>query len=679
MAPKKAPSMSLLFHPKKNVKQATQAPSPKPGTSQSPRKQPSPPKKDEDEEELQLPEGPYQEFRLLSSVLNGWKYDVMKFESRRPVDVFRWTQPIKLNRKDLRRDDGVANVVPEAVGPMLGPDGKPVIGADGKMVMVDAEGRPIQGSSGTTNAKQDKGKAAAKKRFQRKTRQVFFVPEEVRQMRREERYPWVMEDSSTTHNELWIGQMEDLKKSETHGFFMPAANDVFKFVPAHRWYKFQKKLKHDLPTDTANVESLYNQSQKRDPQAWLASRKGKGPSSATVAMFKAEAEGRDVPGSSSLVYSSGQSLGPGGRKLKAVDSGMDNLFDDDEDGEGGASRRRKRELGEEGDIDEQLYEDDFADDDEKMEIDDNDEEAKELEERLKKEYQSANKQREAGVDESEEEDDGQPRNKQAKAMQKLIRDREGNEVYESDEEKNPYASSEEEEVEEEPVLATASSAIQEQQQKVESRAQTPKPVAPGPRPLAIPATRSRAASPVLSPGHGGHSIVAKRATSPKIPKPKVVNVSRGNSPLGGQQSIGGSRPTSPVAVPNGTSDMKVGFKRKAEDSPTSPTSHNVNAAAVNSQNQLPKAKKRKPPPGVNPIVVTSVELESLLVDWLRKTTTATTRDCIHHFTPYLTDQDIKNEFSAMVRKHAQLKGGILVLRTRSGSTAPSPPATNGAS
>ena len=255
MAPKGA-SMSLLFHPKKNGKQPAQAPSPRPGLSSTSRKPPPPQKKDDEDEELKLPEGPYQEFRLLSSVLNGWKYDVMKFDSRRPVDIFRWQQPIKLNRKDLRRDDGVTNAAPEAVAPMLGPDGKAVVGADGKMVMVDAEGRPIHASANGAGGSKDKGKVQAKKRFQRKTRQVFFVPEEVRQMRREERYPWVMEDSSSTQNEIWIGQMEDLKKAETHGFFMPAANDVFKFVPAHRWYKFQKKLKHDLPTDTANVESL---------------------------------------------------------------------------------------------------------------------------------------------------------------------------------------------------------------------------------------------------------------------------------------------------------------------------------------------------------------------------------------------------------------------------------------
>ena len=62
-------------------------------------------------------------------------------------------------------------------------------------------------------------------------------------------------------------------------------------------------------------------------------------------------------------------------------------------------------------------------------------------ERLKKEYKSANKQRDTGVDESDEEEELPGTSKQAKAIQKLIRNREGNDAYESDEEKNPYASS----------------------------------------------------------------------------------------------------------------------------------------------------------------------------------------------------------------------------------------------
>lgn len=93
-------------------------------------------------------------------------------------------------------------------------------------------------------------------------------------------------------------------------------------------------------------------------------------------MFKAEAEGRSGP-AGGLVHSAGQSLGPGGRKLKTVDSGM-NLFGDDDD-DGDSKRRREKEFGEEGDLDEQVYEEDFADDEEKMDVDGDDEEAKELE------------------------------------------------------------------------------------------------------------------------------------------------------------------------------------------------------------------------------------------------------------------------------------------------------------
>lgn len=64
-----------------------------------------------------------------------------------------------------------------------------------------------------------------------------------------------------------------------------------------------------------------------------------------------------------------------------------------------------------------------------------------LQERLKKEYRTANKQGDTGVDVTDDEDDSQGINKQAKAMQKLIRNREGNDAYESEDDKNPYASS----------------------------------------------------------------------------------------------------------------------------------------------------------------------------------------------------------------------------------------------
>ncbi|KAF9075808.1 hypothetical protein BDP27DRAFT_1380466 [Rhodocollybia butyracea] len=661
MPPKSKADISLLFHPKKkNASPVKSVSSPKP----------SPPKTvatDDDEADMQLPEGPFQEFRIMSSALNGWKYDVMKFDSRKSIDILRWQGPIKLNRKDLRREDPSLSGVGQAVRPMLGPDGQPVIGPDGKTVMVDNEGRPVTANSEASGSSKGKGLAAAngKKKFQKKTRQVFIVPEEIRNLRKEERYPWVIEDASG--QEVWTAQLDDLGKAETHAFFMPAANDVFKFVPSHRYYKFQKKLKHDLPTDTTSVESAYLKSLKRDPSTWLHQRNGKGPSAATAAMFKAEAEGGQAI--------TQQSLGPGGRKLKTVDSGADNLFGDDDEDDGGAAKRRAKEYGGEGDMDEVVYEEDFADDEEKMEVEDsNDQEAKELEERLKKEYKNANKTHEGYIDESEEEDDNPGMSKQAKRMQKMLRSREGNNVYDSEEEENnPYASSQEEEEEEEEPITATGPAVQPQQSQ--TKTESPPESQPSDAGSAVTVNgttgESRATSPI--PGLGGHSVVAKRATSPKVPSIKLksangsrsgsplANTSRASSPVSPTSGAPGSKATSPITtngLPNGQSSPQS-KKRKAEDSspgsPTSPTSPASNGPS--------KPKKRKAQPSA--VAVPSGPLEDrLLIEWLKNTPTAnaSTRECIQYFTPYLTDDEKKAKFTVLVKEIAQLKNGVLVLR-----------------
>ena len=252
------PEAAKLFHPKPKRKgpvgiygmgPGRYSTPQKPKTSSNPSTPPaklSPKPEQEAAVAPALPEGSYTDYTLVSSALNGWKYDVMKFDSRKPVDILRWTTPVKLNRKDLRRTDASVNgpEAPKAVGPMLGPDGKPVIGADGRIVMVDAEGKPIHGD-GTQGSNKGKNGGGTKKRFQKKTKQVFKVPEATRQLRKEERYPWVMED--VTGTEMWVGKMEEVSKADTQAFFMPASNNTFKFVPAHRWYKFQKKPNYHIP------------------------------------------------------------------------------------------------------------------------------------------------------------------------------------------------------------------------------------------------------------------------------------------------------------------------------------------------------------------------------------------------------------------------------------------------
>ena len=56
---------------------------------------------------------------------------------------------------------------------------------------------------------------------------------------------------------------------------------------------------------------------------------------------------------------------------------MDGLFEEDEDSK--MKRKKQKEYGGEGDMDEMEYEEDFADDEEKVDEDNEDEVAKELE------------------------------------------------------------------------------------------------------------------------------------------------------------------------------------------------------------------------------------------------------------------------------------------------------------
>lgn len=99
-------------------------------------------------------------------------------------------------------------------------------------------------------------------------------------------------------------------------------------------------------------------------------------------MFKSERAGSAAPGTS------GQSYGPGGRRLKTVDNGM-SLFGDDDDEEGvDRKKRMKRELGAEGDLDELDFEESFQDDEEKPDNEGEDDEEKELEVGLNRLYLS---------------------------------------------------------------------------------------------------------------------------------------------------------------------------------------------------------------------------------------------------------------------------------------------------
>lgn len=164
-----------------------------------------------------------------------------------------------------------------------------------------------------------------------------------------------------------------------------------------------------------------------------------------------------------------------------------------------------------------------------------------------------------------------------------------------------------------------------------------------------------------------------------MPKLKTNgSASRATSPL-----AGGSQPGSPTA-------RAASPPAQSPGSPVGPSSPPLPGAKPNSNKRkaedggagaAPKPKKRKSQVGV-PV---NGELEDwMLVEWLKQTPNATTRDCIHHFTPYLTTEEKKANFTKLVKEVAQLKGGVLVLRsayrgmTASGAPSPAPNSPSGA-
>ncbi|EJD32975.1 hypothetical protein AURDEDRAFT_111714, partial [Auricularia subglabra TFB-10046 SS5] len=574
-----------------------------------------------------------------------------------------------------REGDEVVSKGP--ITPMLGLDGKPVIGPDGEMVYMQ-DGRPIPKAKKEEDGEDEvpKPKEPTKKRkpFQKKTRQIFTIPEEQRQLQREERYPWVLEDNSG--QETWIGRIENADKASFHGLFLTGTGSDFYFVPAHRWYKMQKRPNFKTAT-MEEVEAQYARLQKNHTLEFWKKRQQQ----SQEAVAAAEAQGRPINlghivHQPSLVRSSGgQSLASGGRRLRTVIKGDSSLFGDGDDDElkDSLRKRREKELGEEGDLDEIEYEEEFADDDEKMNVDEEDEEAKELEERIKRETRAANKLREAGVeeDESDEEEDFLKNLTGAgKAVKKALRTHEKNALYDSDDEKNPYLTSDEEEEEPptnqptgvEPTATptpsgskAAKSSTPSQQQKSGS---TPKAQSKTPSRATSPSV-PRAKSPAAPPGSGS-SLLAQRATSPKgknvpgsscptSPKPQHpgatgAGAARATSPLAGGS---GSRATSPTA-PSG-----LVKKRKVEElsSPTVPSS------------AVKKAKKTVAP-GATPAPPPDRKIdEAFVVEWLRaQPERPTTMQCIGQFRPYLVDKKSKDVLTNIIRKVAELKGGVLTLR-----------------
>lgn len=367
--------------------------------------------------------------------------------------------------------------------PLKGPDGQQVIGPDGQPVMVPA-GMAAQvkggrlpfipgmmpdhkGKKGGAQKAGGKGAGAAgsgkpgdakagegRKRGGKKTRQVYMIPEHTRKLRKEERYPWLWEDASG--KEIWEGRRVERNRVKMQ-LLQVCKDGNFRWYPAKKHYMFTKLPTWRVPNAEEANERFEKDQRRRNPMYFAENtphHAGFQRAFRQHAQLVAMEDRKTAVGSTF----SGEAIISGTSRLRLVDRGRpasaferedaDDIGMDNEDVKKEILREKEERdqeiFGMEGDMDEMEYEDDVADDDEKVHADGMEEEEKEYEERLKREWRQANKTEVEVADRAIT--GSKPRlGKEGRRIKKMLRgqDKTG-ELYESDDDdKDPYASEEE--------------------------------------------------------------------------------------------------------------------------------------------------------------------------------------------------------------------------------------------
>ncbi|ORY79947.1 hypothetical protein BCR37DRAFT_394013 [Protomyces lactucae-debilis] len=260
--------------------------------------------------------------------------------------------------------------------------------------------------------------AGSRRGNRKKTRQVYQADEQVYKLRTEERYPWILEDF-----EGKASYQGTLEGGQAHTYvFMTLSADGFDVTPVSKFYRFQPRARYS----TLSIDEAEEKMGKaRSLPRWFM-REG-GPS---------------LPGSPAPAVAA-----PQHRMRTTTDNRKQNV--------------KHEELEEELDFNE-----DFADDEEQHALVEDEEDNKELEERIKKEMLSANALGDADPNADDEEDSKQKAklDKEGRRVQRFLERLEKNNMYESDS-SNPYASSSTSEDEAEAKTSAAASVKGEEEKK----------------------------------------------------------------------------------------------------------------------------------------------------------------------------------------------------------------------
>lgn len=277
--------------------------------------------------------------------------------------------------------------------------------------------------------------------FQKKTEQVYRndkteAQKKQSQLRYEEALPWHLEDFD--NKSTWVGSYE-AALSDTYAMMHQGPDGAFRVVPLQKWYKFtQKNQFKTLTIDEA--ETRFNKKVK-EPRWFMDSEQ---------ARLQRQTELENKKAGSKLFL---------GKWEKGAG------------GSGSAVPKVKQENADADDLD--FIEDRFADDEEHM-VFEEDDDTKEAEERIKKDQLQANvfdlkEEKEYEKQELLEKKEKEAQKKLGKSVKKALKRREKNYVYDSDSSGNPYSSQSESDDTETERLKEEEAKKEEERKKAESR------------------------------------------------------------------------------------------------------------------------------------------------------------------------------------------------------------------
>ncbi|CAG8507188.1 6596_t:CDS:2, partial [Racocetra fulgida] len=137
------------------------------------------------------------EYTITSSMLNKFKkLNIMRFHSSQPVDITKFTVPVKLQRRDPDAPQQQTLILNRP---------NPIIPGPSKAAQQNSTPAPTSGADASLIAPYAGARHNKKNLFKKKTTQIFLADDSQRKLKAEEKLPWVLEDYEGI---TWIGEYE---------------------------------------------------------------------------------------------------------------------------------------------------------------------------------------------------------------------------------------------------------------------------------------------------------------------------------------------------------------------------------------------------------------------------------------------------------------------------------------